>query len=84
MPEYLSNHFTRSDHRHIKEHITRTSTSVSVNIPTLRTVQGQRSFGYTGSKDFNSLPLNLKSIKEYKYVKRETKEHFSNLLCNEC
>ena len=76
VPEYLSNHFTRSDHRH--------STSGSVNIPTLRTVQGQRSFGYTGSKDFNGLPLNLKSIKEYKYFKRETKEHFSNLLCNEC
>ena len=42
------------------------------------------SFGYTGSKDFNSLPLNLKSIKEYNYFKRETKEHFCNLLCNEC
>ena len=54
-----------------------------MNIPTLRTVQGQRSFGYTGSKDFNGLPQNLKS-KEYKYFKRETKEHFSNLLCNEC
>ena len=56
VPEYLSNHFTRSDHRHS----TRTSTSGSVNIPALRTVQGQRSFGYTGSKHFNSLPLNLK------------------------
>ena len=78
--EYLSNHFTRSDHRHS----TRTSTSGSVNIPTLRTVQGQISFGYTGSKYFNSLPLNLKSIKEYTYFKRETKKHFSNLLCNEC
>ena len=30
------------------------------------------------------LYLNLKSIKEYKYFKRETKQHFSNLLCNEC
>ena len=37
----------------------------------------------TGSKDFNSLPVNLKSIKEYKYFKRETKEHFRNLWCNE-
>ena len=54
--EYLSNHFTRSDHRHG----TRTSTSGSVSIPALRTVQGQISFGYTGSKYFNSLPLNLK------------------------
>ena len=59
VPEYLCNHFTRSDHKHS----TRTSTSGSVNIPALRTVQGQRSFGYTGSKDFNSLPVNLKSIK---------------------
>ena len=58
-------------------------TSGSVNIPALRTVQGQRSFGYTGSKDFNSLPVNLKSIKEYNYFKRETKEHFRNLWCNE-
>ena len=74
VPEYLSNHFTRSDHKHS----TRTSTSGSVNIPALRT------FGYTGSKDFNSLPLNLKLIKEYKYFKCETKEHFRNLLCNEC
>ena len=73
------NHFTRSDHKHS----TRTSTSGSVNIPALRTVQGQISFGYTGSKDFNSLPVNLKSIKEYKYFKRETKEHFRNLWCNE-
>ena len=79
VPEYLCNHFTRSDHKHS----TRTSTSGSVNIPALRTVQGQRSFGYTGSKDFNSLPVNLKSIKEYKYFKRETKEHFRNLWCNE-
>ena len=71
-------HFTRSDHRRS----TRTSTSGSVNIPALRTVQ--ISFGYTGSKYFNSLPLNLKSIKEYTYFKRETKDHFSNLLCNEC
>ncbi len=63
---------------------TRTSTSGSVDIPAIRTVQGQRSFGYTCSKDFNSLPLNLKSIKEYKYFKRETKERFSNLLCSEC
>ena len=70
---------TRSDHKHS----TRTSTSGSVNIPALRTVQGQISFGYTGSKDFNSLPLNLKSIKEYKYFKRENKEHFRNLWCNE-
>ena len=31
-----------------------------------------------------SLPLNLRSFKENKYFKRETKEHFSNLLCNEC
>ena len=77
VPEYLCNHFTRSDHKHS----TRTSTSGSVNIPALRTVQGQRSFGYTGSKDFNSLPVNLKSIKEYKYFKRETKEHFRNLNC---
>ena len=76
---YISNPFTRSDHKHN----TRTSTSGSVNIPALRTVQGQRSFGYTCSKDFNSLPLNLKSIKEYKYCKRETKEHLGNLLCNE-
>ena len=75
VPEYLCNHFTRSDNKHS----TRTSTSGSVNIPALRTVQGQRSFGYTGSKDFNSLPVNLKSIKEYKYFKRETKEHFRNL-----
>ncbi len=37
----------------------------SDHIPALRTVQGQRSFGYTGSKDFNSIPLKLKSIKEY-------------------
>ena len=59
VPEYLCNHSTRSDHKHS----TRTSTSGSVNIPALRTVQGQRSFRYTGSKDFNSLPLNLKSIK---------------------
>ena len=80
VPEYLSNHFTRSDHRHN----TRTSTSDSVNIPALRTVQGQRSFGYTGSKDFNSLPLHLKSIKEHKHYKRETKYHFSNVLCHEC
>ena len=79
VPEYLCNHFTRSDHKHS----TRTSTSGSVNIPALRTVQGQRSFGYTGSKDFNSLPVNLKSIKEFKYFKRETKEHFRNLWCNE-
>ena len=48
VPEYLCNHFTRSDHKHS----TRTSTSGSVNIPALRTVQGQRSFGYTGSKEF--------------------------------
>ena len=79
VPEHLCNHFTRSDHKHS----TRTSTSGSVNIPALRTVQGQRSFGYTGSKDFNSLPVNLKSIKEYKYFKRETKEHFRNLWSNE-
>ena len=79
VPEYLCNHFTRSDHKHS----TRTSTSGSVNIPALRTVQGQRSFGYTGSKDFNSLPVNLKSIKEYTYFKRETKEHFRNMWCNE-
>ena len=58
-PEYICNHFTRSYHKHS----TRTSTSGSVTIPALRTVQGQKSFGYTGSKDFNSLPLNLKSIK---------------------
>ena len=66
-------------------HSTRTSTSGSVHFPAFRTVQGQRSFGYrpTGSKDFNSLPLNVKSIKKYKYFKRETKEHFSNLLCTE-
>ena len=38
VPEYLSNHFT-SDHKHS----TRTSTSGSVNIPEVRTVQGQRS-----------------------------------------
>ena len=57
--------------------------SSHVNIPALRTVQGQRSFGYTGSKDFNSLTLNLKSIKEYKYLKRETKkEHFSTCVMN--
>ena len=37
VPEYLSNHFTRSDHRHS----TRTFTSGSVNIPALRTVQCQ-------------------------------------------
>ena len=55
---YLSNHFTRSDHKHSN----RTSTSGSVNIPTLRTVQCQRSFGSTCSKDFNSLPLHVKSI----------------------
>ena len=70
-------HFTRSDDRHS----IRTSTSGSVIIPALITVQGQISFGYTGSKDFNSMPLNLKSVKEHKYFKRETKEHFSNLLC---
>ena len=40
VPEYLCNHFTRSDHKHS----TRTSTSGSVNIPALRTVQGQRYF----------------------------------------
>ena len=79
VPEYLCNHFTRSNNKHS----TRTSTSGSVNIPALRTVQGQISFGYTGSNDFNSLPLNLKSIKEYKYFKRDTKEHFRNLWCNE-
>ena len=79
VPEYLCNHFTRSDHKHS----TRTSTSGSVKMPALRTVQGQRSFGYTGSKDFNSLPVNLKSIKEFKYFERETKEHFRNLWCNE-
>ena len=37
VPEYLSNHFTRSDNKHS----TRTSTTGSVNIPALRTVQGQ-------------------------------------------
>ena len=71
VPEYLCNHFTRSDHKHS----TRTSTSSSVNIPALITVQGQRSFGYTGSKDFNtflgSLPVNLKSIN---YFKRESQK----------
>ena len=80
--EYLSNHFTRSDHKHN----TRTSTSGSVNIPALRELCKAKyhlDTGTSGSKDFNSLPLNLKSIKEYKYFKRETKEHFSNLLCNE-
>ena len=71
--------YTRSGHKHS----TRRSTTGSVNIPALITVQGQISFIYTGSKDFNSLPLNLKSIKENKYFKREAKEHFSNLLCNE-
>ena len=40
VPEYLCNHFTRSDHKHS----TRMSTPGSVNIPALRTVQGQRSF----------------------------------------
>ena len=65
VPEYLCNHFTRSDHKNN----TRTSTSGIVNIPALRTVQGQRSFGYTGSKDYNSLPVNLKLIKEYNYYK---------------
>ena len=79
VPEYICNHFTRSDHKRS----TRTSTSGSVNIPALRTVQGQRSCGYTCSKDFNSLPVNLKSIKEYTYFKRETKEHFRKLWCNE-
>ena len=57
--------------------------NLSIDIPTLRTVEVHRSFGYTGSKDFNSLPLNLKSLKEHKYFQRETKEHFSNLWCNE-
>ena len=45
----------------------------SVNIPALRTVQCHGSFGYTGSKYCNSLPLNLKSIREYRYFKREIK-----------
>ena len=34
-----------------------------LDIPALGTVQGQRSFGYTGSKDFNSLPLKLSQLK---------------------
>ena len=89
VPEYIiSNHFTRSDHKHS----TRTSTSGSVNIPALRTVQDQRSFGYTGSKDFNSLPLSLSQLKSINILNLKPKSisatccvmNIEHAPCNHC
>ena len=73
VPEYLQNHFNCVNHRY------NTRQSENLSIPRNRTVQGQRSFKYTGTKDYNSIPQNLKSIESHQSFKRNVKCHFQDL-----
>ena len=72
IPDYLHGHFQITNHGYS----TRAAKTNKLVNPLFRTVQGQRTFKFTGSRDFNSLPHIISSIIDHKSFKRDTKHHF--------